>query len=221
MAEVIHCANAREALSHINRAFKLDGTFYPAEDTYTGWDKGAGQFHSGAIYGVEGQVLYSLVRALDAECVIEIGTATGCGSTHIAAALQLNDNGLLHTVDIKGYGGTEIPKGIINDRIITYHDTGKWLLSNWEYECQFTGSPPIIDMLFDDGSHARDEVAKHARYARRLLKPGGVYVVHDVAHPSHAANVQDGLNDAGLLDDTLLLLIEPADTGIGVWRKPF
>jgi len=224
VADIIRCTSVHDALAQINVTFGIDGTPYPDEDHYTGWDYGKGQFHSGAIFGVEGQVLYSLVRALEADTIFEIGPATGCSSTHILAALKTIDSKRLYSgltsADLREDAGSEIPYELRGHFRLTV-ESGVTMLDEWEQECIGHRQPyPIIDMVFDDSSHLRPDVAAHAEYIKRLLRPGGVYVVHDVAHPMHRDNVQGGLADAGLLDAMLLLLIEPADTGIGVWRKP-
>ena len=49
----------------------------------------------------EGKILYIFVRNLKPSKVLEMGYASGCSSAIIARALEVNNKGVLHTVDFK------------------------------------------------------------------------------------------------------------------------
>src|SRR3990167_10454525 len=108
------------ALEQIASAYSLDANAliaYAAEDLETGWDHGEGEWPTGSIWQVEGQVLYALVRALKPARVLELGTWYGCSATHILQALEANGYGALLVLDNHVQGGPAaigdmIPEGL-------------------------------------------------------------------------------------------------------------
>jgi predicted O-methyltransferase YrrM len=205
------------ALEQIADRYGLDAfalTAYAAEDAHTGWDHGEGDWPTGSLWRVEGQVLYALVRALKPTNVLELGTWYGCSATHILQALEDNGHGTLLGVDNHVQGGPAAIGDMIPDALrerFTHQDQ-----HIMEY---VTTADAQFDLIFEDGMHDREQVAAVWSAAQRILAPGGFIVSHDATHFVVGADVQRGMAQAGITD-ALFLSIDPADCGLGIWRKP-
>lgn len=164
----------------------------------------------GSLFRVEGQILYALIRALEPEVVIEIGSLAGCSSEHLAAALKANGTGKLFSVDNHALGQTpEIPKGL--EGVSTFIDSdGVNYLASLE--------PESVDFIFEDASHETDMVAAVWAEGKRVLKPGGLIISHDAAHWVVGDRVVTGIRLAGV--EPIVVLTDPSDCGLGIWRKP-
>jgi predicted O-methyltransferase YrrM len=123
--------------------------------------------------------LHFLVRELRPECVLELGTAHGKSGMHIVAALEANECGHLHTVEI---------------------DPTRRQLAVDAFERFFPGSPRVtsietsfgdvlpglaaeispIDLAFEDGPHTHDVTLDTFHRTIDYLAPGGLYIVDDV-----------------------------------------
>src|SRR5215207_7488526 len=75
---------------------------YANEDDIGGFDfdPARQKWESGSLWGVEGQFIYALIRAMRPTSVLEIGTWRGASATHILAALHANNHGYLTSVDL-------------------------------------------------------------------------------------------------------------------------
>ncbi len=157
--------NAQELVSYIDED-KLGG--YHVKPEFATWPGGSG-------WESELQMLYSLVRYLKPDRVVEIGTLYGASATHLATALQKNGKGRLSVVDNRanGHFGELIP------------------LDRWEVIDKFEGDGGAyletlpdnsIDMIFEDAGHGEEDVYRFTVLAMRKLKPGGLLVNHDAMH---------------------------------------
>lgn len=197
---------------------------FAANDPYTkmGWDGGKGEAPVGSLFSVEGKVLYALVRAMQPQAVLELGTCVGASSTHLAAGLVANGKGRLTTVDSKlqltgpWMVGQLIPAGVkgavkmVNEEGVGY---AKGLKDD------------SFMFIFEDMLHGPAEVEATWTEAIRIVQPGGLIISHDAAHFIVGAGVQQGiraaLNAAGYADqEPLVLKIAPGDTGLAIWKKP-
>lgn len=183
-------------------------TDYAKEDTFTGWDYGAGDFPVGSIFREEGQVLYALIRALWPSSVIELGTAAGASATHIAAALAANSTGKLTAVDHGLHPGALIPDALQGTVKVLAGDALEYLERRRR-----------VDIIFEDLDHQPETVAAVARLAADKLTPGGLLISHDAMHPTVGPGVRQGYADAGL-EGVHFYGIDPGDCGLAVWRKP-
>jgi predicted O-methyltransferase YrrM len=164
------------------------------------------QWGMGAIFGVEGQTLYALIRALKPETLVEIGSGTGCSATHIAAALSANGRGHLTTVD---RGNTpQIPADLLD--YVTIH-AGDGI----NYLALLPDSS--VDFILEDADHTADMCHAIGELVKTKLKPGGVLLVHDIAHWGVGADIRRGYDLAGM--EVRRYLIEPSDCGWGVWQR--
>lgn len=138
------------------------------------------------------RAIFSLVRSLGPQSVLEIGTHVGASTIHIIAALRLNrlressPGPRLTSVDILD----------VNDP-----SSGPWRAhrlphspremaarlgaANW---VRFVAQPSLeylttcgdrYDLIFLDGDHAAKTVYREVPAALRALNPGGVILLHD------------------------------------------
>jgi len=176
------------------------------------------QWGMGAIFGVEGQTLYALIRALKPETLVEIGSGTGCSATHIASALHDNrafyarldihvkPGGHLTTVD---RGNTPaIPADLLE--YVTIH-AGDGI----DYLALLPDSS--VDFILEDADHTTEMCHAIGELVKTKLKPGGVLLVHDIAHWGVGADIRRGYDLAGM--EVRRYLIEPSDCGWGVWQR--
>lgn len=182
---------------------------YPAQDPHGGYPE---VFPTGSMWQVEGQFLYSLIRALKPLRVLEIGTSHGCSATHILQALKDNGGGTLHCVD-SGVQvpvvGDMIPDELRDSVVIQQMDMYKYL------EYPVSG---YFDFILEDAMHSPEQVEFIWSQIPRLLYPsGGVMVSHDAAHHLVGADVRAGIQRAGY--HATVYAIEPADCGFAVWRS--
>ena len=168
-------------------------------------------FASGSIWGVEGQVLYGLVRALRPLRVLELGTCSGCSTNHIAAALEANredygDDVQMVTVDD---GATDASPKLSHDfiKVVT--------MDAIDYLQGYAGR---FDLLFEDSKHQSDFVRDVYVNALRLANSGAVLISHDVAHYIVGDAMRYGMSEAGITP--LVTLTHPADCGLSFFRVP-
>lgn len=212
--------NLHEALGLIAQQTGFDSDelrAYAAEDDLGGWHNvfKFERFPCGSVWGVEGQVLYALTRALKAKRVAEIGAWHGCSASHLALAVKQNKRGRVISVDDGseinhvGTHGDKIPDDLRRHVQLVKDDGVAWL----------TQQPDAsLDLLFEDDNHRADIVEIISRLAVSKLKPGGILVDHDAADHPTGVQIRKGMDTAGI--DYRVYLIEPADCGLAIWRKP-
>lgn len=188
------------------------------EDTIGGYrfddtpDDGTLRWPTGAIWQVEGQVIYSLARALPIQIALDLGTGLGCATSHLARGLKDSGRkGKVVTVDTMPDGG-----GLIMGDLATY--------------IQFAGGITSLDSLRQLPDESYDLILEDTPLSKtpdlappvyaeiqRVLRPGGVLVVHDAAHPGVGNSVREGLRRAGI--SPFSVRIPPADCGLAIWKK--
>lgn len=195
---------------------------FAAEDRIGGWDLDKGGWPIGSLWSVEGKVLYALVRLLQPELVVEIGTHRGCSTTHIATALDINGKGLVVTLDTAPGVGDMIPS-TLNKRVNKVAAEGIVWLQEQPDES--------IDIIYEDADHSAETCANIAKLATAKLKPGGLLITHDAAHdfawypdgnqsPSDVgATIRRGLEMA-LGNQFRTYRTDPSDCGFALWQKP-
>lgn len=152
---------------------------YANEDTIGGFhiDEAQRKWPMGSLYGVEGQMLYALIRWLKPDSVVQIGGWAGCSAAHLASAVKANGKGHVTSVDNGGDGNTEhgnlLPKELAEYVTLIWANGEDWLAQ------QPDGS---IGLMFEDASHATELVAKLSALALDKVQPGGLLVNHDAAH---------------------------------------
>jgi len=205
--------NLQQALTRIAKDFQLDADKlqkFAAEDEYTGWDNGEGQFPIGSLWQVEGQVLYALIRATEPKTLMEIGTHYGASTTHIAAALDKNRlTAKVTSIDKREDAGSMIPK-VLQRRVEIKNADGINVLKRAKNNS--------IDFIYEDSDHSYETCQQVAELAQKKLKPGGFLVVHDAKHFLVGQDIRNGLLAGHIVPE--FYLIAPSDCGLAIWQKP-
>lgn len=175
------------------------GGFHP-DPAQRKWDMGA-------IFDVEGRTLYAVIRALQPDTVLEIGSGTGCSATHICSALRDNKHGHMTTVD---RGNTPQIPADLNPFVTIQPGDGISYLA-----LQPDNS---IDFLLEDADHTTELCHAVGELAKTKLRPGGVLFVHDIEHFAVGAAIRAGYDLAGM--DVRRYRTDPSDCGWGVWQRP-
>lgn len=208
--------NLNETLVQIAADFNLDAKQlidYAIEDTQTGWDEDKGAWPVGSLWGVEGQILYALVRFTKPKRLLELGTLYGCSATHILMAMARNDNGATLTAIDSGLhveGG--VAGGMIPSRLkhmMTLHRTQ---ISEW-IKSDKTG----YDFVFEDAKHDSPSVFRVWEVRNNLVNPGGFLISHDAKHHLVGSQVMRGITQAGAIAKAYLT--EPSDCGMALWQR--
>jgi predicted O-methyltransferase YrrM len=136
-------------------------------------------------------LLYALVRNLQPEHVVEIGTYMAGTSEAICRALERNGKGVLHTTD-------------------PFAERAPAVLSQWPSELRrhirFYALDSVLffseiinqrdtraDLVFVDGNHEYEFAAFDIACAARILRPGGFIVVDNVSQAGPFGAAQDFL----------------------------
>lgn len=215
-----------EVLTSIAQTYGLDSydlIGYSYEDEISGWDGGYGDWPVGSLWTVEGRVLYALVRALQPQVVVEIGTNVGCGASHIASALKMNGSGTLLSFDINSrivippdatgtsavyQQGQLIPAELL-PLVELVHGDGIDYLRDCIGE---------VDFIFEDGSHGLEDTRDAWQFGLAKLNPGGWILSHDAAHFLVGETIQKGIAAAGVVPN--VYEVRPSDCGLAIYRKP-
>lgn len=210
--------NLNAALGHLAKRFGFDFSelaLYAAENTLGGYhpDQRLEQWPIGSMFGVEGQVIYSLVRALKPLNVINIGVYHGCSVAHIAAALLKNGNpkARVHAVDLKIIDTPLMPDELKPYIVEIESDGLTFLEGRW---------PAKTTLLFEDCLHDEQGTREMWEVMLRKANLGSLIISHDTQHHIVGQDVRNGIEGAGVnLDDGLSLLIEPSDCGLFIYRQ--
>jgi predicted O-methyltransferase YrrM len=157
---------------------------------------GAG--HSlGAIGYTEGAYLYAVLRAVRPDVVVETGVANGFSTAFSLLALQANDAGHLHSIDLprevgrdyeqgtfyEGEGRAGIPPGSEPGWLIPQALKERWTLILGRSQDEL---PPLlkrlgrVDVFMHDSEHSFDCMWFEFNASWPALRPGGVLVSDDV-----------------------------------------
>jgi predicted O-methyltransferase YrrM len=125
------------------------------------------------------EFLYSLVRLVRPETVVEIGTYKGNAAIAMGQALEDNNRGVLHTIDPfdQEIVHTAIRKSGLQTRIIYHNGYSQDILPDLALE--------EVSLVFIDGDHSYESVYRDASLIAPLMRSGGVVVFHDVMVDLH------------------------------------
>ena len=135
----------------------------------------------------EKMILYSLIRELKPEVVIETGTHRGLTSVYLAQALLDNNKGSLYTCDPNdewGQNGNFRKFPEFNTIITFFNQMGKEMLKHFR--------DGKIDFAFIDGFHGKHDVIPEIKALLPKLSENAVVVFHDC----WPLNESDGVNEA-------------------------
>jgi predicted O-methyltransferase YrrM len=139
-------------------------------------------------------LLYSLIRLLRPEVVIEIGTYMASTTEAMARAISDNGFGALHTID--PYGAEMSPQIIARwpralQATTKLHLTDSMLFFAWMQKHQLR-----TDLVFVDGNHDYEYALFDIQSAARAMNPGGFIVVDNIAQPGPFFAAQDFMEKA-------------------------
>lgn len=208
--------NLLSTLHALADTYHLDGDTlqqYAAADTVGGYhtDPAQRRWDTGSIWGVEGQVLYTLIRATAPKMIVNLGVYQGCSLAHITAAVlavQRDDkkyNPTIVAVDL--YKPKSVPMGVEFLGMDALEYVEKQMPSR------------KVDLLFEDLYHGTESTQRVWAAFQKKANKGAFIMSHDAAHFLVGADVRFGILASGVTDP-LVLDIEPSDCGLAVWRKP-
>jgi predicted O-methyltransferase YrrM len=155
--------------------------------------------------GTEGEVsefIASLVHAVKPDVVVETGAFLGHTTHVIAAALELNGRGHLHTVENDSEMIEQLRPQL--PQRVTLHEADS---SEW---CERFEGP--VDVAFVDSGPGRVRL-DDVRALWPKITPGGYLTVHDTIYYKRLfARVSDLVGVEGIEIRSLL--------GLGMWQKP-
>lgn len=139
--------------------------------------------------------LYSAVRTLNPDIVVETGVAAGVSSAYILAALERNGRGRLYSIDLPGYEKEYLPKLGIKPSailpastrpgyIVPEHLRHRWKLEigkSQELLETLLNRLGLIDMFFHDGEHTYENMLFEFNLAWKHLKSGGALLADNVS----------------------------------------
>jgi predicted O-methyltransferase YrrM len=149
---------------------------------------------------LELQFVVSFVRRRKPETVVEIGSYCGATTTVVAYYLERNKRGQIHTIDpFEDVYTDEFYhanyEAIFDRNVAPFkHRVVKIRGLSWE-----VGWDQPIDLLFVDGDHSHQAVARDMAAFLPYLSPGGVALFHDYK-PEGKPGVKDNV-DAKLMHD--------------------
>lgn len=132
------------------------------------------------------RAIYHLVRALKPQNVLEVGTHIGSSTLIIAGALRENGGGKITSVDILNVNA---PNGPWKKLHLAKTPAGNIAAIGCETVTRFVASPAQdfmaqteerFDFIFLDGDHSAAAVYGEVAHALKILRPGGVILLHDV-----------------------------------------
>jgi predicted O-methyltransferase YrrM len=148
------------------RAQKTDGPFPPEG------------FHNGT--ETLGTLCYLACRYLRPRVVVETGVAYGVTSTYILAALDDNDYGELHSIDLPplaldaaAHVGYFVPSELRSRWTLSLGPARKLLP-------QLLGSTQPIDLFVHDSLHTYSHMKWEFETALSALRPGGILISDDI-----------------------------------------
>lgn len=205
--------NLDEALIDIAEFLDLDADklkAYALEDTVGGFhpDPAQAAFPGGSLWRVEGQVLYALMRALQPEQALELGTWHGASTTHLLSAQKRNGRGRLRSVDWWEGAGSMVRADLRYGWDMRYQEAVAYLKA-LDGTC-------IYGLAYEDCIHSETEVYAIVTALRPALCKGAVVVHHDSEHGDDGQQIRRALTRAGV--NYRSWLIDPSDCGLGIWR---
>jgi predicted O-methyltransferase YrrM len=147
-------------------------------------------------YG-EGVRLYAVLRKLRPDVVIETGVCNGVSTAFLLLALDANDSGELHSLDLPeiagedyapgtfwdGKGGAVVPAGREPGWMIPEHLRGRWQLTLGRSQDELPGllgRLGAVDFFLHDSEHSESCMRFEFDQAWPRLRDGGVLAADDV-----------------------------------------
>ncbi len=175
------------------------GGYYPGDELDVDYEI----WPMGSIFAIEGQILYSIVRALRPKQVLALGHYHGCSTMHLFTAIQRNiadgDEGKLIVVDSN------------------LHSTFESELVEWVESFAQDYEMPMrrVGLVFEDLDHQTKTVKAVIKQFKDRAKKNAFLISHDALHRTTGEAVQAAYADC----DGLLLDLPPSDCGLALCQK--
>lgn len=134
-------------------------------------------------YVTHGPELYTVVRAIRPQVVVETGVASGVSSAHILRALAANGTGTLYSIDLPNVQeGSVLPDGRQAGWIVPDSLRGRWVLQlgdSQELLPKLLASLDAVHLFLHDSDHSYECMAFEYEQAFPKLVPGGVLMSDD------------------------------------------
>ncbi len=197
--------NLYEAFVTLARPLGLDPKDllrYAGEDVIGGYhaDPHQQRWYCGSMWEVEGQILYALVRALQPDSVLEVGSFLGCSATHMLEAMAVNEKGHLTSVDIDGSAGRLIPLSL----------RSRWTLVVARAQDYIGQDSVQAQIVLEDGPHDVEQTSEILRAVKDHIDYR-ICLSHDGAHFLVGKNIQEAHQQ--VFGSVGTLLVEPSDCG--------
>jgi predicted O-methyltransferase YrrM len=146
--------------------------------------------------GQSAWLLHGLVRSLQPETCVEIGSANGASTCHIGLALRKNVRGKLYAIDPhlptdwNDLGAVESLPALRRNLRLCGIEAYVEIVRATSREAAHGWNRPI-DLLFIDGDHTYDGVKNDWVLFSPHLSPFGVAVFHDATWELHGPNRPD------------------------------
>lgn len=141
--------------------------------------------------------LYGLVREFQPQTLVETGVCNGVSTAVILAALEMNGEGALYSIDLPEYTDTEyaegtfwegkkgaaVPKGNLPGWLIpdTYRNRWQLILGRSQVKLpELLHELGEIDFFIHDSEHSYECMTFEYHQAWQHLKPGGLLVSDDI-----------------------------------------
>jgi len=160
------------------------------------------------IWGVEGQIIYALIRATRPRHILEIGNCWKNSTLHIGDAVLANGKGKVTTFDLEVL--LQVP-----EEYQSFMKSQREDLRNFNYRTR-----PLLDFVFEDSFHTEELVSHVWKEFAEHARKGAIIVSHDSEHFREGERVQAGIKQVVDPGDYLSVAIDPADCGLALWRKP-
>jgi len=183
------------------------------------------RFTSGAPLDPLGAILYTIVRALKPDNIVETGVASGLSSAYILLALEQNGQGRLYSIDLPFEEGKiyeddyhtpewgVVPKGKQSGWVIPGGLRHRWNLIlglSSENLSPLLTQLNSIDIFLHDSEHSYENMMREYQTAYPFIKPGGILLSHDIHYNDAFSNF------CHLIRSKYLALYD-----MGGLRKPF
>lgn len=128
----------------------------------------------------EGQLLYNLVRERRPQDIIEVGMERATSTLHLLQGVADNGSGIVVSIDplqyshAKGVGVRHIQRAGLTDWHKHIEDYSEFILP------QLLKNSCTCDLTFIDSNHRFDQTILECFYLDKMLKIGGVMILHDM-----------------------------------------
>ena len=127
------------------------------------------------------RALYTMVRILKPEIVIETGVFEGHSSLSILSALKENNKGFLYSIDLPS---PDLPSGKVPGWMVPEHLRKRWdLRAGKSSDLLPTLLPEVkeVDIFLHDSEHSYKNMYWEYKTAWAHIKTGGLLLSHDVS----------------------------------------